>query len=99
MEEVKVKIIADTGKAQKNIEGVNDSLQETGKGAKSATADVSEMGNQLDQTTGGAITKFKGLTGTLKGAVRGFKTLRGAIFATGIGALAIAIGALIGWQC
>tara|TARA_R110002126_G_scaffold58306_6_gene153967 strand:+ start:3341 stop:5053 length:1713 start_codon:yes stop_codon:yes gene_type:complete len=95
MEEVKVKIVADTGKAQKNIEGVNDSLQETGKGAKSATADVSEMGNQLDKTTGGAITKFKGLTGTLKGAVRGFKTLKGAIFATGIGALAIAIGALI----
>lgn len=95
MEEVKVKIIADTGKAQKNIEGVNDSLEDTGKGAKSATADVSEMGNQLDQTTGGAITKFKGLTGTLKGAVRGFKTLKGAIFATGIGALAIAIGALI----
>lgn len=95
MEEVKVKIVADTGKAQKNIEGVNDSLEDTGKGAKSATADVSEMGNQLDQTTGGAITKFKGLTGTLKGAVRGFKTLKGAIFATGIGALAIAIGALI----
>ena len=43
MEEVKVKIIADTGKAQKNIEGVNDSLQETGKGAKAASADVSQM--------------------------------------------------------
>ena len=94
MEEVKVKIIADTGKAQKNIKGVNDSLEETGKGAKAASADVSEMGNQLDQTTGGAITKFKGLTGTLKGAVRGFKTLRGAIIATGIGALIIGLTAL-----
>ena len=94
MEEVKVKIIADTGKAQKNIEGVNDSIEQTGKGAKSATADVSEMGNQLDQTTGGAITKFKGLTGTLKGAVKGFKTLRGAMIATGIGALIIGLTAL-----
>ena len=95
MEEVKVKIIADTDKAQKNIEGVNDSLEDTSKNTQAATADVSEMGNQLDQTTGGAITKFKGLTGTLKNAVKGFKTLKGAIFATGIGVLAIAIGALI----
>ena len=95
MEEVKVKIIADTGKAQKNIEGVNDSLQETGKGAKAASADVSEMSGKLDQMSGGAITKFKGLIGTIKGTVKGFVTLKGAIISSGIGLLVIGIAAVV----
>lgn len=95
MEEVKVKIVADTGKAQKNIEGVNDSLQETGKGAKAASADVSEMSGKLDQMSGGAITKFKGLIGTIKGTVKGFVTLKGAIISSGIGLLVIGIAAVV----
>lgn len=94
MEEVKVKLKVETGKSEKNIDSVNDSLKETGKGAEKATADLSVMSNQLDQTTGGAITKFKGLKGTLKGAVKGFKTLKGAIIATGIGVLVIGLTAL-----
>ena len=95
MEEVKVKIIADTGKAQKNIEGVNDSLEQTGKGAKAASADVSEMSGKLDQMSGGAITKFKGLIGTIKGTVKGFVTLKGAIISSGIGLLVIGIAAVV----
>lgn len=95
MEEVKVKIIAETEKAQKNIEGVNDSLQETGKGAKAASADVSEMSGQLDQMSGGAISKFKGLIGTIKGTVKGFVTLKGAIISSGIGLLVIGIAAVV----
>jgi len=95
MEEVKVKIIADTGKAQKNIEGVNDSLEKTGEGAKAASADVSEMSGQLDQMSGGAITKFKGLIGTIKGTVKGFVTLKGAIISSGIGLLVIGIAAVV----
>ena len=91
MEEVKVKIIADTGKAQKNIKGVNDSLEETGKGAKEASGEVSEMTGKLDQMSGGAISKLKGLTGTVKGAAKGFRTLKGAIISSGIGLLVIGI--------
>ena len=53
-----------------------------------------ELGGVLDQTTGGAITKFKGLKGTLGGVIKSFKTLRGAIIATGIGALIVAVGSL-----
>ena len=95
MEEVKVKIVADTGKAQKNIEGVNDSLEQTGKGAKAASADVSQMSGKLDQMSGGAITKFKGLIGTIKGTVKGFVTLKGAIISSGIGLLVIGIAAVV----
>jgi chromosome segregation ATPase len=53
-----------------------------------------ELGGVLDKTTGGAITKFKGLKGTLGGVIKSFKTLRGAIIATGIGALIVAVGSL-----
>jgi chromosome segregation ATPase len=53
-----------------------------------------ELGGVLDKTTGGAITKFKGLKGTLGTVVKSFKTLRGAIIATGIGALIVAVGSL-----
>ena len=95
MEEVKVKIVAETGKAQKNIKGVNDSLEETGKGAKEASGEVSEMTGKLDQMSGGAISKFKGLIGTIKGTVKGFVTLKGAIISSGIGLLVIGIAAVV----
>lgn len=95
MEDVEIKIVANTGKAQKNIEGVNNSLEETSDKTEKATADLTVMSDQLDKTTGGAITKFKGLKGVLGGTTKGFKTLGGAIKATAIGLLVIAIGALI----
>ena len=95
MEDVEIKIVANTGKAQKNIEGVNNSLEETSDKTEKATADLTVMSDQLDKTTGGAITKFKGLTGVIGGTTKGFKTLGGAIKATAIGLLVIAIGALI----
>ena len=53
-----------------------------------------ELGGVLDKTTGGAITKFKGLKSSLGGVIKSFKTLRGAIIATGIGALIVAVGSL-----
>lgn len=49
----------------------------------------------VDNLTGGAISKFRGLTKGIGGAVKGFKTLRGAIISTGIGALVVALGTLI----
>lgn len=91
---VNIKVKADTGGAVKNVDQVNQALTETGVVTKKATADVSEMGNQLDTVSGGAITKFKGLTTTLGGVVKSFKSLKGAIFATGIGALVITIASV-----
>jgi len=49
----------------------------------------------IDNLTGGAVTKFRGLTKGIGGAVKGFKTLRGAIISTGIGALVVALGTLV----
>ncbi len=94
MEKVVIDVELKTQSAINNAEDLQDSIQEVSEETKQVTANTEEMGNQLDSVTGGAITKFKGFTGTLKGVVGGFKTLRGAIIATGIGALIIAVTAL-----
>lgn len=75
----------------KGVEKVREEAQETSKETQKLSNDFSEMGGQLDTVTGGAISKFQGLTGMLKNTAKGFRTLRGAIISTGIGALVIAI--------
>ena len=55
------------------------------------TADYSGVIGILDRQTGGLISSTQGLTGSLSGATKGFKLLRTAIIATGLGALVIAI--------
>lgn len=91
---VEIDLELKTGKSKKELEKVKEGIEDTGKAAEKTSAEVSEMGGQLDSVSGGAITKFKGLTGTIGGVVKSFKTLRGAIIATGIGALILAIGAV-----
>lgn len=55
------------------------------------TADYSGVIGILDRQTGGLITGITGVTGSVGKATKGFKLLRTAIIATGIGALVIAI--------
>ena len=93
-QEVNMKLNVDSKGAVKNVDAVNDSLKETSKKSKEAKADVSEMGNQLDTVTGGAVSGFQGLIGTLKNVTKGFRTLKGVLLTSGIGAIALAIGAV-----
>jgi len=94
MEKVVIDVELKTDSAIDNAEDLKESIEDVGKETKNVAEESSEMGNQLDSAAGGAITKFRGLVGTLKGVVKSFKTLRGAIIATGIGALILAIGAV-----
>lgn len=93
-QEVNMKLNVDSKGAIKNIKDVNDQLEETSDKSKKATADVSEMGNQLDNVTGGAVSGFQGLIGTLKNVTKGFRTLKGVLLTSGIGAVALAVGAV-----
>lgn len=93
-QKVMLELEVKTGAAIDNIEDVQEAIQDVGEETKKTTTDVTELGGQLDSVSGGAITKFKGLTGTLGGVVKSFRTLKGAIIATGIGALIIAVTAL-----
>jgi len=99
--EVVLELKAETGATKKDLkevanglEKVQDAAEETSEETKKLGNDFSEMGGQLDTVTGGAITKFKGLLGGVKNVTKGFRTLKGAILSTGIGALVIAIGSL-----
>jgi hypothetical protein len=81
---------ANTSKAVKSVDKLDDSIKETTKD----TQDLDNSLGGLDQASGGLITKFKGLKQGLKNVITGFKSMRVAIIATGIGALVLAVSAL-----
>ena len=81
---------ANTSKAVKSVDKLDDSIKDTSKN----TQDLESSMSGLDQASGGMITKFKGLKQGLKNVITGFKSMRVAIIATGIGALVLAVSAL-----
>ena len=81
---------ANTSKAVKSVDKLDDSIKDTSKN----TQDLDNSLGGLDQASGGLITKFKGLKQGLKNVVTGFKSMKVAIIATGIGALVLAVSAL-----
>lgn len=64
------------------------------KQTKKTNTSVATLGNQLDKVTGGAVTKFNMFKGSVSSVAQGFKSLKVAIAASGIGALVLAIGAV-----
>ena len=87
MEKVVIQLEANTTKAVKGIDKVDESIKDVNKSSADTT-------NSLDKMSGGAITTFKNFKSGLASAVKGFKSLKFAIAATGIGALIIAITAV-----
>ena len=92
--EKKIVIDVDAVKAAGGIDKLTESLKETNKEVKNTSASTQQMSSTVDKATGGAVSKFKALKGTLKTVIGGFKSLRIAIIGTGIGALLIAITSL-----
>lgn len=84
-------------KAAKDIEKVGGAAQDASKETEGLNNSFSEGGNALDRMTGGAITAFKGIGTGIKGAVAGMRTLKGAIAATGIGLLLVAVASLVSY--
>ena len=69
---------------KKSIDGLQKSTENLSESTEGLTG-------SLDKLTGGAISGFKGVSQSVKKAVTGFKSLRVAIIATGIGALVLGI--------
>jgi len=76
-----------TADAQKNVGDLNKDIKKTG-------SDLSGVSDAADKATGGMVSGFKGALGAIKKVVLGFKTMKGAIAATGIGALVIVVTSL-----
>jgi hypothetical protein len=89
-----INIDVNSKKAQKDVKNLEKSIEGVNKEVKDTTQSTQAMSGTLDKATGGAVSKFNGLKGTLKGVITSFKSLRIAIIATGIGALLIAVTSL-----
>ena len=94
-EERTIKLNIDTKSGQKNFNDLEEAVEGVNNEVKETTSSTEAMSGTLDKVTGGAVSKFKAFKGSLKGVIGSFKTLRGAIIATGIGALVITITSLI----
>jgi len=84
-------IEAKTDKSVKDVNKLKGSVQGVEKGTKDVKKSSGEMGGTLDKVTGGAVSKFKAMSASIKGVNGGFKLMRLAIIGTGIGALLLAI--------
>jgi hypothetical protein len=99
MEEVGVKLKADTKEAEKNVERLNKKVKDTGKRARTSGKDLSagmQLGNegvrQLDRYTGGLASK---LVAVGKAAKLSGKAMKTALISSGIGAAVVAIGLIV----
>ena len=89
-----ISIQAETGSASKNVTNLGNEVQNVGENSKKASKEMGAFGSTADAATGGAVSKFKALKGTLTGAIRQFGVLKLAVAATGIGLLVLAIVAV-----
>ena len=87
---LEVKTVVETKQAEQSVDNLTDKIE----GGTEATQG---MIGALDKMTGGAITAFKGVVKGAKSGVMAMRTLKGAIAATGIGLLVLAIGSLISY--
>ena len=87
MEKIVVDLEVRSNKGVKDVKDLNKEISNTKTEAKGAS-------DSLDKVSGGAIGKFNGLKGSVGGVVKGFKSLKFAIIASGIGALLLAVVAV-----
>ncbi len=87
MTEKKIKITVDSKQADKKV-------KDLGKQTDKTAGSVGGLGGKIDSMTGGALGKFKAMLVGIKGVNSGFKLMRLAIIATGIGLLLLAVVAL-----
>tara|TARA_R110000803_G_scaffold6446_4_gene20936 strand:- start:1434 stop:3377 length:1944 start_codon:yes stop_codon:yes gene_type:complete len=84
MEKIVVELDVKSKGGVQEVEKLNKKLTETKTQSK-------EAGASLNGVSGGAIGKFNGLKNSITGVVTGFKSLKFAILASGIGALLLAV--------
>ena len=97
MAEVEIKVKID------GVEYTQDQLKDLAKGAEKAGNKVEDLGKKTKEAGEEATIfddikgKFSDMTGGIRKVIGSFKTLKGAIAATGVGALVVALGSLIAY--
>ena len=94
MKEVKVKLTVDSSEAKKGIDDVTKSTKKLDEEVGDVNKSTNNLGGSIDTMTGGALAGFKKFAGGLKSIALGFRTIGGAIAASGIGLIVITIAAI-----
>jgi hypothetical protein len=90
-----IEIKGDATSAIAALKAVGIEADKTQSKAKETNEAISSGLEALDKRTGGAVSAFKSLQSGIGGAIKSFGTLKGAIIATGLGALLVAVTSLV----
>ena len=83
-------VVTGADKATQQIDGIDKATNDLGTGVSSATG-------ALDKLTGGAVSGFRKAAQGTKVFIKGLKLTKVALISTGIGAIVVAVGALVGF--
>ena len=92
-----IEIKGDATSAIAALKAVGIEADKTQTKAKESNEAISNGLSAIDKQTGGAVSAFKGLQGGITSTIRAFGTLKGAIIATGLGALLVAVTSLVAY--
>lgn len=86
--------VQDLEAVKKGFEKVVEEQKESIDKSKEGAAVSAEYGSAVDKATGGAVTKMRLLIASIQGATKSTKALKVALLASGVGAIAVAVGTL-----
>lgn len=92
-----VKLKVENGEALLDVQELNKALKETNDKADAVNETFDQGAEAIDKYTGGFVSAFKAVQGGVKNAITAMKTLKGAIAATGIGLLVVAVASLFSY--
>jgi hypothetical protein len=89
-----IKLKVENGEAIIKVDELNKALKQTNKEADDLNDTVEAGTEALDKFTKGGVSAMKGLISGAKTAIGAMNTMKGAIIATGIGALVVVVASL-----
>ena len=89
-----IKLKVENGEALLNVQELNKALGDTNKKTDALNDTMSSATTAIDKFTGGAASGFKAVTGGVGTFLKSLTTLKGALIATGLGALVVVLGSL-----
>lgn len=89
-----IKLKVENGEALLNVQELNKALGDTNKKTDALNDTMASATESIDKFTGGAASGFKAVTSGVGTFLKSLTTLKGALIATGLGALVVALGSL-----
>lgn len=88
-------LTTELNKAGKAADSLESSLEDTADAVEDTGKASGDMSDSLNMMSGGLIGMFKGAVTGAKSFVLGLRSVKGAMIATGVGALVVLVGSLV----